>query len=507
MKYLLSRVKGCWPWLSCAALLLMAAWIASACTRKSENTRAAKQEAERQPILVIGIDGFEWSMAAPLIAAGDMPHCAALIARGRAGKLETIEPTLSPVIWTSIVTSKNASEHGIHGFVRAGEGDAPHRLYDQRDRRCKALWSIFSDAGFRVRVIGWWLTWPVETLNGVMVAQTNTLEDEAIEGQLWKGRLRSDRTQQVYPAELQAAMLAISEDVEAQFDAHLQRQFGVVSADSESVGGRLWKNSRWSLLADEVYRRIALDLAAKDQQADLSLIYFGGADVLGHRFWRFAYPEGYQHAPSAAECAEWGGVIQNYYRYLDRAIGELVAAYPADTNFFLVSDHGMHGAFYEQTFAESKALAMLNSGAHSDAPPGVFIAAGPAIKPPSLALDPTQLRSSDLDHVAHIYDLTPTILELYDIPRARDMRGSILFGALEGGSARVGLAEEIPSHDLVPSAFPSTLDGSADPAEALRLEQLRAMGYLGGELDPAAAKQSQETPPGSRNEDRDGEKR
>ena len=44
-------------------------------------------------------------------------------------------------------------------------------LVTNSHRRTKAFWNVASDYGLRVGVVGWWLTWPVEPINGVMVSQ------------------------------------------------------------------------------------------------------------------------------------------------------------------------------------------------------------------------------------------------------------------------------------------------------------------------------------------------
>lgn len=487
-----------------ASLALLVGAVAGCGERSAStasSTSSSSPRSEPAPILVVGIDGFEWSLAAPLVAAGRMPHLEALLQRGRGGKLQTFEPTLSPVVWTTMATSKRPEEHGIFGFVRAGGPGEAERLYDRRDRRTKAVWSIFSDAGFSVRVIGWWVTWPVERVNGVMVAQTNALDDAGVEGRLWKGRLRKDVPRQVHPPERQEEMLALAAEAEAGLDELLQRIFGPLELPPDSVGGRLFENSRWSLLADDVYRRIALHLAQKDGRADLSLLYFGGADVLGHRFWRYAFPEGYADAPSAEEKAALGALIERYYLYLDGVIGELVAAWPPESDVVLVSDHGMHGDFYQRRFDATQPLQLLNSGAHADAPPGVFVAAGPSWKRAMTAFDRTALRASELGIEGRVHDLAPTLLALYAIPRGKDMRGSILYGALARGMELVGAVDEIPTHDAIPSAFPQEEGELLDPSAAARLEQLRTLGYIGGELDPAAK------PPGTRGGGKREEKR
>ena len=140
---------------------------------------------------MIGVDGLEWDVLLPLVRDGKAPAMASLMRRGVFGKLETLQPTLSPVIWTTIATGKSPTEHGIGNFVKPVLKDGKPELFSNLDRRTKAIWNIASDYDKRVAVVGWWMTYPVEAINGVMVAQTNTAEQLDIAGgkQIWKGQL------------------------------------------------------------------------------------------------------------------------------------------------------------------------------------------------------------------------------------------------------------------------------------------------------------------------------
>ena len=68
-------------------------------------------------LLLIGWDAADWKVINPLLDRGQMPHLARLVAEGASGNLATIEPPLSPMLWTSIATGKRPGKHGIHGFV------------------------------------------------------------------------------------------------------------------------------------------------------------------------------------------------------------------------------------------------------------------------------------------------------------------------------------------------------------------------------------------------------
>jgi len=53
-------------------------------------------------LVVIGLDGADWRVIDPLLEAGELPNLARLAETGVAGILESIEPTFSPVVWSSI---------------------------------------------------------------------------------------------------------------------------------------------------------------------------------------------------------------------------------------------------------------------------------------------------------------------------------------------------------------------------------------------------------------------
>ena len=89
--------------LSCVFVLLVAAPIGAA-----------------PRVVLVGLDGASWSVIDPLVEAGRMPNLKALLKRGVHAELETVEPVISPVVWTSIATGQPPETHGIGDFF----GDA-----------------------------------------------------------------------------------------------------------------------------------------------------------------------------------------------------------------------------------------------------------------------------------------------------------------------------------------------------------------------------------------------
>ena len=109
---------------------------------------------KKRKILLIGWDGADWKYIHPLIDQGFMPNLEKLINGGVMGRLATLDPPLSPTLWTSIATGKRPYKHGIHGFTEpdpSGEGIRPMYI---TNRKCKAIWNILTQHNMKSHVVG-----------------------------------------------------------------------------------------------------------------------------------------------------------------------------------------------------------------------------------------------------------------------------------------------------------------------------------------------------------------
>ena len=377
---------------------------------------------KRPPILLMAVDGLEWSVLLPMVQRGEMPALRALMDRGVFGKLETFQPTSSPIIWTTIATGKQADEHGIRGFTYTDDA-GELQLYVSADRKVKAFWNVLTDYGVDCAVLGWWITWPAERIDGLMVAQTNT---EGGEHDLLKGALSDKAEGQVFPPSEEKRALAVLKEVDGDLDGILEREYGLRPGAMPQPEARLLDATRWSLRADETYLRIALDRLGRGTPPAVTAIYTGGTDVIGHRFWRYAHPEQFQEPVPADRVELFGGLLAATYRRVDRVLAQLLERLPSDAIVLVVSDHGMHAVQTDHAFGAEDELVDLLSGHHPDAPPGVVIAAGGCIQRPSTPLDIDALHVEGLPTLASVLDVTPTLLALLGIEQPAEMTGRSL---------------------------------------------------------------------------------
>jgi len=421
------------------------------------------------PVLLIGVDGLEWSVLAPLVREGRCPNIQALMERGSYGRLATLTPTLSPILWTTIATGQVKGDHGIGGFARRGQP------YTSADRRTRALWNIADRHGLSSTVVGWWITWPVEPIDGVMVSAGS---GASMQGSSWKPALLPDAPHQVHPPSLEPRVLALAEQAGSREEVTrlaLEKVYGPVPDDVLApVERKLIAQTNWTIQADATFFAIARTLLA-ERDDDLTMVYFAGPDVIGHRFWRHHEPEAFRWTSHPEAVEALSDALSNDYVWIDEMVGALVEAAGEGTSVLLVSDHGMHAAN-----VDAPDQVTLKTGDHLDGPAGVLVAAGPGIRRQG-RMDAFMAGRGGLPLRGSVLDVAPTVLALLGIPPARDQAGRAHRALLEGAALAHADLPPVATHDagFVPPAdveIPSEMGRSF-------MERFGALGYL--DLDVA----------------------
>ena len=326
------------------------------------------------PVVLVGIDGLEPALVDELVAAGRMPALERFQREGVLGTLASMYPTYSPVIWTSLATGQEPEAHGIPFFH-----DDQKRIYTSNCRKVPALWNIVSDAELRVDVVGWWVSYPAEAVNGRLIATYAAQVQAQI---VWKQNLWKEVPEQTWPPDLIGEiepMIAWFDDVDALRERFWQ-SFTKPARPIEAEGpARAVEDLMWSFSGDLSCARIAehfLSHPAKEGPTDLTMVYLGLPDVAGHRVWRYHAPGDFEYEVPAEHVEDYGQLLREAYEAVDAMLAGIVARAPANATILVVSDHGMHANRDPQHGPED-----FDSGHHQDAPPGVFAALGPQVIP------------------------------------------------------------------------------------------------------------------------------
>ena len=410
-------------------------------------------------VVLLCIDGADPNLLREMTARGELPTFAALMREGTWGPLKTYAPTLSPAIWTTLVTGRSPEQHGIHGFTRfklpgintpidqfpvhAGLNFTLPRLlealpgqshvrvpYRGLDRLVPALWETADTFGLSAGVFQWRVTWPAEPLDGFMVAAAVTLAETRVTP------TAGNREGFRYPT---APLRGVAVEALAQAGPSEEELARYVR---HGTLGQARSDPRFRTIEASHSRTAAIELSAlyRRYQPHLLVAGYYSVDAFNHHFARDRETSG-PFAPA----------LEERYRFTDQRLAELRAVLAPGTHLIVVSDHGFD---FEQNH-------------HTHAPPGVFLATGPAFAPQAF------------QNHATVYDVAPLVARLLDLPIAEDLPGKDSYAAL--------LDEDwLASHPerRTPSwgarlaradAAPPGLDAQLEQQE---LDELKELGYI-----------------------------
>ena len=394
----------------------------------------------------------------PLVDAGKMPNLARILEEGICGNMATLQPVLSPMLWTSIATGKRAYKHGIHGFSEPDPVSGGIRPVTNLSRKTKAVWNILNQNGLKTIVIGWWPSNPVEELShGVMVSNDyqSAHGNDPAKWPLKPGTIHPQRLEKVltplrfHPAEL----------TEVEMLPFMPGLKGMSREDLDKAEKDPRIQSLMKIVADCTSIHSAATALIQNEPWDLMAVYYDAIDHFGHAFMRY-------HPPKRDHIDEWDFRVFNYcleggYRYHDMMLGTLLKLAGEETTVILMSDHGFH-----PDHLRPSAIPREPTGpAVEHRQFGIFAARGPGI------------RKDERIYGANLLDICPTLLHLFGLPVGEDMDGKVLLDIYDGEPAAI---ERIPSWDDVEGDHgmhpPDRQIAPADSKAAL--QQLVALGYI-----------------------------
>ncbi len=402
-------------------------------------------------VLLLGWDGADWKMINPLLEKGQMPNLQRLIESGVMGNVASLNPMLSPILWTSIATGKQADKHGILGFAEPDGTSGKIRPVTSTSRKCRAVWNILSERGLRAGVINWFASHPAEKINGFVVtdryapaAGPPDREWPAIEHSVHPASLLEELCKlRIHPAATTPQQIApfipkLHElDPQKEQNLHQLRILLSQCATIQAAATYLMEQEPWDFLG----------------------VYYDAIDRFAHAFMEYGPPK-MAHV-SDEDFAHYQDVMTGCYRFHDMMLGRMMQLAGEDTTVIIVSDHGFHSDHLRpegsSKIKEGRPVAWHRQH-------GVLVIGGP------------QIKKDERVYGASLLDIAPTVLWLLGCPVARDMDGKALIQICEGEPAEV---EEVETYEDGDDAAVDASFEDQDPWAAQQmLQRLVELGYV-----------------------------
>ncbi|MCB9195864.1 MAG: alkaline phosphatase family protein [Flavobacteriales bacterium] len=402
-------------------------------------------------VLLIGWDAADWKVIYPLIEQGKMPTLAKFIQEGAHGKIKTLDPPLSPMLWTSMATGYRADKHGITGFVEPMADNSGLRPITSTSRKVRAIWNILHYEGLKSNIIGWWPSNPVEPINGVMVSnlfqQANKqfgddweMPDGTVHPENMKESLAELR---VHPAEITGSLLLPFIPNLANIDKEKDKRPVAIA----------------KILAHAATIHATSTYIQRETEWDFMAVYHDAIDHFCHSSMKFHPP--YRPGIPRDLYENYKDVVNAGYMFHDMMLERTLQQVDDETTVIIVSDHGFHSDHLRPKFFMKEPAAP----AQEHSPNGIICIKGPGVK------------KGVMLNGASVLDITPTLLSLFGLPIGENMEGKSLVPQFFEDSIKL---DYIRDWEKVDGDFGTHPEGlKEDPWAAQEaMQQLIDLGYI-----------------------------
>jgi predicted AlkP superfamily phosphohydrolase/phosphomutase/Tfp pilus assembly protein PilF len=406
--------------------------------KRAQLRREARGVAGR--VAIFAIDGADWELISELSNDGRIPNIRALAQGGTTASLQTIQPTVSPLVWTTAVTGLSPDRHGVIDFYDRGN----KKPVDASTRRSPALWEIADVFGRKAVAVNWWTAWPPRNGQTVTFDAPVTFQPNAVSP--------SQLAQRVAQLDVPASTIG-SPQVRRFLNITDAEYTTAVNSGNANDPVNVFRNVLAKTWTDH---RVAVNLY-QQQEPLLLMMSYEGTDAVNHLFAPYHPP--YREGMSQTEFRKYWPTVANYYSEVDRLIGEWMNILTDDTTVIIVSAHGFR---WGKTRPRTPPVGRAALADHRN--PGIFIAYGNHVAP------------SRANHTISIYDLVPTVLAILGLPPSTEMQGKHADWVFNDITA----VTTVPVVSYGEFFGPQPIGGGADPQRYT--SALQAIGHV---VDPS----------------------
>ncbi len=264
-------------------------------------------------LVLIGLDGATFRVLHPLVDAGVMPTLARFLQKGAWGTLLSTHPPVTCPAWPTMFTGVNPGKHGVFSFSCRDSISGRLRMTTSGDVAAEKIWNIIGNAGKRVGVINVPITFPAESVNGVML--TGYISPENSPYVTWPTSLKQE----------------------------LHSKFSELSLNWEVLGHRPSKQRKREQHISKINELMTLrcrqfDYIISQNEFDFCFLVHEYTDRINHLFYHLLDPACETHR--LPESQTMLKLLHDGLHRLDASLARLVDRFGDDSNYILVSDHG-----------------------------------------------------------------------------------------------------------------------------------------------------------------------
>jgi predicted AlkP superfamily phosphohydrolase/phosphomutase len=261
-------------------------------------------------VFLLGLDGATWDILKPLAEDGQLPNLSRLMAGGAHGDLMSVFPPLSPVAWTGVMTGKNSGKHGVFEFLEHSHNPLEGRVNSSRAIKAELVWEIAGRHGKSTVAGGVPMSYPLRKAPGTYLGD--------------------------FLAPPDAKDFATDPEIMKELEIELGRPYQPWSTAVHDGGQEASALKELTEYLDDHLK--AVSYLARKGGWDLFMYDLMATDRIQHELWHAWEPEHIKATGRDLSVVREGFI--DFWRKLDKGVGEIVDALPEDTAVILISDHG-----------------------------------------------------------------------------------------------------------------------------------------------------------------------
>jgi predicted AlkP superfamily phosphohydrolase/phosphomutase len=263
-------------------------------------------------VVAVGMDGATFDLLIPWVREGKLPFFKRMMEEGVYGSLDPAPNMRSAASWASYYTGKNPGKHGIYEFYEFVPENYSIKFINGSHCFEPSLWRLLSNQGLISIVINVPMTYPVEPINGVILAGLDA-PGTGSRGFCYPPDSLKELEDQVGTYVLEPGLTGFI--IDDNLDMAVERLFEDIE-QKHKVMFYLMKNKNW----------------------DFFTIVYRSLDAAQHCFWKFMDPHHPNCNPHLRD--KYGNIILKVYQKLDAILGEIRDYLRPDDVLLVMSDHG-----------------------------------------------------------------------------------------------------------------------------------------------------------------------